>query len=59
MERFLQGQLKFTGIATVIETVLLEHKLVNQPQRFDLINADRWARRRAAELIDIMMGAVN
>jgi 1-deoxy-D-xylulose-5-phosphate reductoisomerase len=59
VERFLRGQLKFTGIAAVIKAVLLEHRPINQPQRSDLIDADRWARRRAAKLIDIMTGAVN
>jgi 1-deoxy-D-xylulose-5-phosphate reductoisomerase len=48
---FLEERLPFQRIPGVIERVLMEHPYTSQPDWDVLMDADRWARRRAKELI--------
>ena len=48
---FLEGEIKFTSIARIIETVLEKHTPVN-PESFDVLSqVDCWARKMASEII--------
>jgi len=51
VEAFLEGRLPFTGITPLVEAVLDEHHVVFDPGIDDIVAADRWARHRAAELM--------
>jgi 1-deoxy-D-xylulose-5-phosphate reductoisomerase len=48
---FLQGRLTFPGIVHTVAAVLAEHRVVFNPGISDIETADRWARRRAGEII--------
>lgn len=50
VDRFLRGEISFPGIARVVARVMDEH--VPQPARSleEVLEADAWARRRAAEV---------
>ncbi|MGH2683783.1 MAG: 1-deoxy-D-xylulose-5-phosphate reductoisomerase [Actinomycetota bacterium] len=49
---FLGGKIPLTGIANVVAQVLDEHEPASVVSLVTLDRADRWARRRAAELIE-------
>jgi 1-deoxy-D-xylulose-5-phosphate reductoisomerase len=49
---FLEGKIPLTGIADVVGRVLDEHEPGSVVSLVTLDRADRWARRRAAELIE-------
>jgi 1-deoxy-D-xylulose-5-phosphate reductoisomerase len=49
---FLEGKIPLTGIADVVAGVLDEHEPGSVVSLVTLDRADRWARRRAAELIE-------
>ena len=49
---FLEGKIPLTGIADVVARVLDEHEPASVVSLVTLDRADRWARRRAAELIE-------
>ncbi|HEV8682024.1 MAG TPA: 1-deoxy-D-xylulose-5-phosphate reductoisomerase [Actinomycetota bacterium] len=49
---FLEGKIPLTGIADVVASVLDEHEPASVVSLVTLDRADRWARRRAAELIE-------
>jgi 1-deoxy-D-xylulose-5-phosphate reductoisomerase len=49
---FLEGKIPLTGIAEVVARVLDEHEPASVVSLVTLDRADRWARRRAAELIE-------
>jgi len=49
---FLEGKVPLTGIADVVARVLDEHEPASVVSLVTLDRADRWARRRAAELIE-------
>ena len=48
---FLAEKLSFPGITDIIEHVMKEHRLVDEPDLEDLITAGSWAVRRAGEII--------
>ncbi len=50
VEQFLKGRLSFQEIPRLIERVISAHSVIQKPEESDLEEADRWARRRAAEL---------
>jgi len=50
VQRFLNREISFVGIARVLERVLAEHEGVTDPTIEEIFEADRWARRRASEL---------
>ncbi len=52
VEQFLKGALAFPDIPRLIERVMAAHTVIQKPERADLEKADRWARRRAAALLD-------
>ena len=48
---FLEKRIRFTDIAGIVEKVLHSHKKVRNPDLEEILESDRWARRKAAELI--------
>jgi 1-deoxy-D-xylulose-5-phosphate reductoisomerase len=49
---FLEERLPFARIIVLVERVLNEHTALQQPSIEDIEDVDRWARARAAELVD-------
>jgi len=47
---FVAGRLRFTGIVDTLAKVLAEHEVGNVESVPDVLDAERWARDRAAEL---------
>jgi len=47
---FLQKKIGFLDIAEILERVMQSHKVVERPELFDIIEADRWAREEALRL---------
>ncbi|NLA12152.1 MAG: 1-deoxy-D-xylulose-5-phosphate reductoisomerase [Firmicutes bacterium] len=52
VENFLKGALAFTGIPRLLTGILKEHQVIPRPEPPQLEEADRWARRRAGELLN-------
>lgn len=48
VERFLAGQIPFTGIYRIVEGVMAAHEPASQPDLEQILAADGWARRMAA-----------
>ena len=51
VEAFLHEKIPFTKIPKVIEKIMNRHRRVKNPRLSDLLDADRWARREAEELV--------
>jgi len=51
VDAFLNGKLSFPGIWQTVERVMTAHEVVQHPDLGALIEADAWARRKAAELL--------
>ncbi|MDP4118294.1 MAG: 1-deoxy-D-xylulose-5-phosphate reductoisomerase [Bacillota bacterium] len=51
VERFLEGKIKYGNIAEIIHETMTRHENVKNPTLFDILEADMWARRVAAEVI--------
>jgi 1-deoxy-D-xylulose-5-phosphate reductoisomerase len=51
VEAFLNGRIPFPGIWQTVERVMTAHQVVEHPELGALIEADAWARRKAAELL--------
>lgn len=49
VDAFVEGRLKFPGIWGLVERVMDAHDLVEHPDLETIIEADRWARVKAAE----------
>ena len=49
---FLQGRIRFTDICRVVEKVLSQHDAGEGRRVDELIEADRWATRRALEVVE-------
>jgi 1-deoxy-D-xylulose-5-phosphate reductoisomerase len=52
VEAFLNGAVAYLDIARITGTVLERHTVRAQPSLPELLDADAWARRMAAEVID-------
>jgi 1-deoxy-D-xylulose-5-phosphate reductoisomerase len=50
VDLFLAGQLKFTGISSIVAGVLEKHSGISHPEIDDIIAADSWARETARKL---------
>jgi 1-deoxy-D-xylulose-5-phosphate reductoisomerase len=50
VQKFLNREIPFVGIAQILERVLAEHEGIADPTLEEIFEADRWARRRASEL---------
>jgi 1-deoxy-D-xylulose-5-phosphate reductoisomerase len=50
VQKFLNREIPFVGIAQILERVLAEHEGIADPTIEEIFEADRWARRRASEL---------
>lgn len=48
---FLDGQVRFSDIPLVIESVIDRHESVTEPALEDILNVDKWARKVASEAI--------
>jgi 1-deoxy-D-xylulose-5-phosphate reductoisomerase len=49
---FLKGTLPLTGIAETVEKIIDEHSPMQNPGIDDIFQADRWARKRAHDLMN-------
>ncbi len=52
VQAFLQKQLPFTGIASVIETTMDTHELIAGPDLDAILGADAWARKKAQSRVE-------
>jgi len=48
---FLEEKISFMKIPVLIETVMERHQIINNPALSDILEADRWARREADEIV--------
>lgn len=48
---FLNGEIRFTEIAKVVEKVLSEHRAKENPNSEDIIDSDKWAKNKSVEWI--------
>lgn len=48
---FLQGELRYLDIFTVIHSVMERHKIISTPALNDIYNADLWSREQAKEIL--------
>lgn len=51
VEAFLRGEITFTEISIIIQTVLREHEALTHPNLEDVLKADSWTRSRTQALI--------
>lgn len=51
VQAFLSGSIRFTDIYRVVERVLAEHDVHASPDLDAIVEADRWANVRAAEIV--------
>jgi 1-deoxy-D-xylulose-5-phosphate reductoisomerase len=51
VEKFSQGKLAFNRIPEIIRKTMGSHRIIKNPSLSQILVADNWARRRAAELI--------
>ena len=56
VERFLDGQIGFMDIYRTLERVLDDHNPTNGDNLDDILAADRWARTRAKEVVEALVG---
>jgi 1-deoxy-D-xylulose-5-phosphate reductoisomerase len=49
---FLDNALSFVDIAKIISQIMAKHNVVADPNLPDILEADGWARKQAAELVD-------
>ena len=49
---FMDGKIAFGRISEVVETTISQHKLESKPLLDDLLDADRWARQTAKEIMN-------
>ncbi|MCA9821571.1 MAG: 1-deoxy-D-xylulose-5-phosphate reductoisomerase, partial [Dehalococcoidia bacterium] len=53
VDAFLTGKIGFTAIPSIIETVMLRHSSIADPELDAVIEADRWARSAAGDSIQV------
>jgi 1-deoxy-D-xylulose-5-phosphate reductoisomerase len=51
VQAFLNQQVSFTQLPEVIAEIMNKHEVVTHPELSEILNADEWARRHAAEKI--------
>ncbi len=51
VDAFLQGRLRFTGIAETVERVMQRHEVAREPGIDALLEIDAWARATAADVL--------
>ncbi len=56
---FIGNRIGFTAIPEVIAGVMESHTIIETPGIDDVIAADQWSRRKAAEIIDLQMGRMS
>jgi 1-deoxy-D-xylulose-5-phosphate reductoisomerase len=57
VKAFLDGAIPFTGIAATVEAVLAQHERSDAGNLEQVLKVDRWARRRAREVMSTPIGA--
>lgn len=53
---FIGNRIKFTAIPQLIEEVMGCHQNIDDPELEDVVSADQWSRRKAAEIIERQTG---
>jgi 1-deoxy-D-xylulose-5-phosphate reductoisomerase len=53
---FLEGRIRFDEITVIINKTMSSHTVKDNPELDDIIEADRWARSRAEEIVRSVMG---
>ncbi|RME64732.1 MAG: 1-deoxy-D-xylulose-5-phosphate reductoisomerase [Nitrospirae bacterium] len=53
VEAFLEGRISFLTIPVIIEEVLAEHTVTDALSLEDVLEADRWARQKAIEKLEV------
>ncbi|HHX86642.1 MAG TPA: 1-deoxy-D-xylulose-5-phosphate reductoisomerase, partial [Firmicutes bacterium] len=56
VDQFRKGKIKFAQIPQLIESVMERHTVIQNPDFEDLVEADRWARCQAEEIVVIKYG---
>lgn len=51
-EAFLNNEIPFLSIMDIVGRVIAEHQVISAPALSDILEADRWARDKAGEMID-------
>jgi 1-deoxy-D-xylulose-5-phosphate reductoisomerase len=51
VEAFLGGKIRFTDIADIVTMAVDEHEVNEKPALEDILEADRWARKKAGAII--------
>ena len=52
VKAFIDGQITFMGIPSLVSSVLARHKVRNKPTLNDVLEVDRWAREQAQADVD-------
>jgi 1-deoxy-D-xylulose-5-phosphate reductoisomerase len=52
VEAFLKGKIGFLSIYKIVEKVVLRHKIVKNPSLQDILEADKWARLEARDILE-------
>ena len=58
VDAFCNEQISFTGIAESVSEVMTRHEVIQHPTLEEIIEADRWARETACELIGLGQATV-
>lgn len=58
VDSFLKEKIRFVDIPEVIDAVMQNHSLVSNPTIEDVVGADNWSRRKAANVITGLIGGV-
>jgi 1-deoxy-D-xylulose-5-phosphate reductoisomerase len=53
VEAFLEGRIAFFEISRIVEHTIARHRLKPMPGLDDLLEADRWSRRTARDLMGL------
>jgi len=54
VESFLKGSIRFTEMPKMIKEVLSSHQTRQNPTIEDILSADRWARKKASEIAEMV-----
>jgi len=50
-EAFLNNEIPFLSIMDIVGRVIAEHQVISAPALSDILEADRWARDKAGEMV--------
>ena len=52
VDAFLKEEIKFTSIYKIVEKIVLKHKIINDPNLSEILQADRWAREETRKVLN-------